>query len=122
MNRGGEGGRGRAKQKQEIWRFLLFCTLLAHQVCASVNVCVCAMVLSIDAAEVTFLWCYGKITMPLDQYKLTEKKKEIKQKAIGGGRECMTALMKATRTAFSPSGIIFYFLYLLGSCAERERE
>lgn len=34
----------------------------------------------------------------------------------------MTALMKATRTAYSPSGISFYFLYLLGSCAERERE
>lgn len=34
----------------------------------------------------------------------------------------MTALMKATRTAFSPSGIIFYFLYLLGSCAVGERE
>lgn len=36
--------------------------------------------------------------------------------------ESVTALMKATRTAFSPSGIIFYFLYLLRSCAERERE
>lgn len=34
----------------------------------------------------------------------------------------MTALMKATRTAFSPSGIVFYFLYLLGSCAVGERE
>lgn len=51
-----------------------------------------------------------------------KKKKEIKRKAKGDGGECMTALMKATRTAFSPSGIIFYFLYLLRSCAERERE
>lgn len=33
----------------------------------------------------------------------------------------MTALMKATRTAFSPSGIIFYFLCLLGTCAGRKR-
>lgn len=59
-----------AKQKQEIWRLLLFCTLLAHQVCASVRVRYVHVLKG--CRSYIFVGVLLNFTMLLDQYQSAE--------------------------------------------------